>query len=297
MNILPFVFSFLLIFALFSHMLMRDDIALSSSKQKVCSYLEAKQALKCQWEAYVYSLCGKKETPTFPSKQNTPAQKSPLHSYSSPRFEARYTIKWNLLPLIDSSKKDPYLESACARLLEKMYSHTLFWEKAALVRKDLAKELIAAFTQKDRVEELSDLFPQDEVLQKVFYKMLQGSGRYDIEKKRGHPPLKDFFCIDAKSKKSIYLPQASYYALEALLGEALSKQIVQLEEGKWRKTNKKLSISTKELSELLEASDTPLSLKEVKSFTYLSRKEAPPMELVTKTKDLTLKLSTPALDP
>lgn len=294
MNILPLVFSFLLIFSLFSHVLMRNALSFSSSKKNFCEHLIAKQHLRSKWECRKYALYGKKENK--PSPKPTSRPKSPKTSLAKPktshRLDPQYNEKWNLSHLIQSPKPIPYLDSCCEKFLEILYGHTPFWQAAIKQQPDLAKRLIDAFKQKKAVkpEELSTLFPEDPSLQKVFYKMLKGSSLYDLKKKEGYPPLEDFFCLHPKDKKTLRLPQASYYAIEALLGKEIAQHILELEGKKQQTTGRALSITKQEISSLLETVNSPIGMKDLSSLIYFSRGEALSKKLSHKESDIIVQI-------
>ena len=197
-------------------------------KKAICEYIKTKQALYTEWENTKYKKHqGKKPT----RKANLlPKPGSTEIKFSSPRIKKQLAreSKWNLAPLILLEEKQPLLEQATMRLLQELYGHTSFW------REGLEKELISYWEQHKEelssIQQFSDLFPEDLSLQLPFYKMLKGSGSYNLSSHTGYPPLKDIFCVDVEKPTTLYFAYASPFALTALLGKEVTLEILALEE-------------------------------------------------------------------
>ncbi|MBS0627882.1 MAG: hypothetical protein JSS09_06685, partial [Verrucomicrobia bacterium] len=123
-----------------------------------------------------------------------------------------------MAPLISEKKPISYLEEATICFLESLYGHAEFWKKEKIKNPEMAQTLIDCFKKHTIAEKISDLFPEEHSLQPVFYKMLKGSGYYDVASKKGYPPLEDYFRLEKEDTYTLSLPYACFPALEALLG-------------------------------------------------------------------------------
>ena len=234
MNILFLVTSFLLIFSFISASLLKNSLFFSHEKSSYCSYLEGKQKLHDKWERYQYQSYKKNKPPEKKNaQQKTITPKETTYTSHRVRKNLPKLAKWNIAPMLLSEVPCDALETRGAILLEELYGHAPFWLKAKLETPDLAETLIASFKSKKLGKEdltnLSDLFPQEPLLQNVFYKMLKGTSLYDLEKKKGYPPLSEFFTLDVEEKKTLSFPYASFPAIKAFFGEDVAEEIVLLE--------------------------------------------------------------------
>lgn len=252
MNILFLVFGFILIFLFFSATLLKQTIFFSSEQKTCCSYIEAKHKIHDKLERYKYTTYDEKLRKTkTPSKKREKKikQEGSYRSYRlSPTLSSQ--AKWNLAPLIFEQKSISYLEEATICFLESLYGHADFWKKEKNQNPELAQALLDSFKKRNSIEKISDLFPEELSLQPVFYKMLKGSGYYDLTSKQGYPPLEDFFRLEKEDPYTLSLPYACLPALEALLGEVLTAKVLQIEKEKWGKKDGYYNISKKEFIEL-----------------------------------------------
>ena len=67
----------------------------------------------------------------------------------------------------------------------------------------------------------------------ILYKMRLGTARYDLEKKRGYPPMSDFFTVEPHNPKAVFFHYASKPLLQALFGTRIQTLILALEKKKW----------------------------------------------------------------
>ena len=222
MNILFFVMSFLLIFSFCSLSLLKDQGAFTEEKHQFCQHLKGRQKLFNQWSRYQYSL-KKKKTPAVLSKETGSSSRILRKTHSK-------LSKWNLAPLFLEGSEQKAIIKKTALLLQELYGHTEFWQEG------LAEALIEAFMAKkgdcNVLSDICDLFPENPDLQKSFYKMLKGSSLYDLEKKKGYPPLTQFFLLDVEAPEVLYFSYASSPALCAFLGKDLGKEVLAIEEEK-----------------------------------------------------------------
>lgn len=252
MNILFLVFGFLMIFLFFSSTLLKQTIYFSSELKSSCSYMDAKLKIHDKLERYKCKSYQDKTPKTKPSekKEPLPLKKEGVYLSHRLRFNLSSQAKWNLSPFIFSEKPTSHLEEATILFLESLYGHADFWQKAKKQDSDLAKTLLDSFRSKDLVEKMSDLFPEDPFLQSIFYKMLKGSGYYEIASKQGYPPLEDFFRLEKENTYTLSLSYASFPALKALLGEDLTQKVLQIEKEKWEKKGGYYSVTKEEFREL-----------------------------------------------
>ena len=79
---------------------------------------------------------------------------------------------------------------------------------------------------------LTELFPEQEPLKTIYYKMLKGTNTYQSGTEIGHPPLGDYFCIDqSQIKNPISFGAASSLLLHALFGDEIASEILKSEKG------------------------------------------------------------------
>ncbi len=258
----------------------------SSLKSSSSSYLSSKLTLQSKWERYKYQAYLKNQIVSSqdkekkqPSVPKNPSKK--LDIFISHRLKENISSlgKWNLAPLFS---KDPHISrllgELTANLLIELYSHTLFWKQAEKEEPKLAASIVHAFLEnKASPETLSALFPANKSLQPVFYKMLKGSGSYDLLKKEGYPPLGDFFTFHLKENTLTNFPLASYFILKALFQDTVIESILSGEKSKWEKDQYLHSLTKEELRALCQGN--ALSVKgqrfqDIEPFLQFSHKRA-----------------------
>ncbi len=214
--------------------------------------MEAKLKLHDKLERYKYKTYQAKTSKAKSSEKKEPLQVRKQGVYLSHRLRSNLSsqAKWNLAPFIFSEKPTSHLEESTILFLETLYGHTDFWKKGKKQDPDLAQTLLDSFKKKDLAEKMSDLFPEDPFLQVIFYKMLKGSGCYEIASKQGYPPLEEFFRLEKENTYTLSLSYASFPALEALLGEDLTLKVLQTEKEKWEKKGGYYSITKQEFTDL-----------------------------------------------
>jgi hypothetical protein len=158
--------------------------------------------------------------------------------------------KLNLSPLLDGPKDPsfPRLRETTATLLRLLYRHLALEKKYP----EWEYRLIDSWVQKKEVKSFSDLFPEDKELSFLFYQLLKGTHVYDLQQKKGIPPLTDFMRLsDSKNDKAIHFAFSSQILLSSLLGDHIAERIVQEEKKKWEKENKRLTLKKEELEQIL----------------------------------------------
>jgi len=91
----------------------------------------------------------------------------------------------------------------------------------------------------------------------IYYKILRGSGDYDIALQDGYPPLSDFIFIDERERKPIYFNYVSHPILIALLGQDVADRMINLEEEKSKNLGGRRVLTKNEMSNLLMSSKIP----------------------------------------
>ena len=228
MNLLFFTLSFLCLFLFLDSALWKEAVTHHMTEQGLARYIDAKYALYNQLESDRYTQYKKQLTKTLLAKTKTSIhnKEATPTTFVSPRTKATEQTKWNLAPWLTHANED--LSNALYQFLYMLYGHTSFWNDDAI------QKLITAWKQplqdSRAIHQLSDLFPEDPSLHLLFYRLFKGSSIYDLIKKRGYPPLSDFFCILSTQATTLCFTHAHPLALQALLGERLATEIIAQEQ-------------------------------------------------------------------
>jgi hypothetical protein len=274
--------NFLIIFMFLNASVLKNAQFSTFQNASACSYLSSKLKLQNKLERYKYLTYQKKlKKPAAPSQKKETKVSKTVSSFHSHRKKDHTSSlgKWNLAPFLSA---DPYssffLGELTANLITELYGHTPFWKEAEKKIPGLAEELLAEFSsKKGKIETLSDLFPRNESLQKVFYKMLQGSGSYHLESKEGYPPFEEFFTFSAKDKTLTSFPHASSIVLKALFQDKIVETILSLEKDKWEKDHYLHSLTKEELKSICKENSLKASgkrLQDIEPLLKFSHKTA-----------------------
>ncbi len=159
--------------------------------------------------------------------------------------------KWNLTALTSGdSVNTSLLIELTEKLFQTLYGHAAFWKEAEKKIPHFSHRMISSFLEKKDAVLLSDLFPQDLELQPMFYKMLQGSGFYDLAKQKGYPPLKDFCSLITDNSTLTNFPTANILIIKTLFSDEIVQEILLLEKVKWEKDHKAHSLTKEELKQV-----------------------------------------------
>lgn len=285
MNLLPFLLTLILIMALGTSSLLRYALVLSQEQEQIQHYYTQKAQLLDQFERYKYQKAKDKLRP--PRKKNTSTTKKPRSTSSSHRDRTDSDkSKWNLSPMLQ--QEIPYLEEALAHLLYLLYGHTSFWQKEVEIK------LAHAFLQKKQALLLTDLQPEDPSLHYIFYKMLQGSGVYDIDTKKGFPPLEDFLMLAPSQPYILSFPYASTLCLQTFLGEKIATAVLTQEKEQNTQTKHTTSISQETLQALLIKEDLPLPSHLLLQYLSFSFARAPLTKLEKASSHTSIQLRLPS---
>lgn len=260
MNILPLVLGFLLILSFFSSSFLHERIATAWETKALFGHFQADRA-----------ACNKVEQRTYRNQKTGNKRKKEKSASSSRNYVSRREApatnslsKLNLASLKPSSF--PY--EVAASLLRTLYptfkeTHSLDWEYS----------MLNAFIEKAQAgaQTCQELYPDDPDLATLFYKMVKGTKKWDIEKNLGIPPFENFFCLDTKVKTPIHFHFASKPLLIAVFGKSAAQEILEVEQGKWTKDHKHHSLTKQELATLLA---NPSSFAKAEPHLNFSKKQS-----------------------
>ena len=162
-----------------------------------------------------------------------------------------------------------------AEFLRLLYKNCLFAKvpHSEKIEYRLIESMIKKARKLPDLDNLAELYPDDPVLAKIFYKMLKGTNQYD--RNRGIPPLADFISLN-KEKTSAHLSFASPILLEALFGDEIAVQILQEEKKKWEDTNKYYYFSKEDLQAAVMKNPARVpALSSLESYINYSKQRTP----------------------
>ncbi len=228
MNILPFLFSFLVIFALsfnYSSERRQSTLLLHSGIHKL--YASIHQSFSKQQSSDFQRACRVDPPPPFP-KPDPIKQKDPEPKKKSPTYFRKDKCTYEEQKLNLSQFAEPAISSqhfqykAAARLIRLLYQHTSFYYEGLELQ-----VLDTILKRGDR--SLSELFENNPALDAIFYKMLKGTSTYEIGKNKGYPSLLDYCCFQT-SDNHLHYPDLSKPVLQALVGSDLMSLIEKQEQ-------------------------------------------------------------------
>jgi hypothetical protein len=199
---------------------------------------------------------GSKPTPPPPQEQRTPL----CNRYHYPPNKRG---KLSLFPLMKLGKESSSLHETVLTYLSRLYKHTSFYNPQlmsslleALIKK--GKEL----QSKNQPLSFIALYPDEQNLRSLYYKLLRGTQKYSFTgKDQGIPPLTDFFSLEKKREPLINFTFAPIVLLDALFGEKLAEKIHSKESEKASEKEKKKkqlpTLSQVELEALLKEVPPP----------------------------------------
>ena len=224
MNILPLVFTFLIIFSCISLGLFREIKSFFLIETTLESYHRTERVLNNAINQKSYrKIKGEATSSKAPSQH-----KSKSFSFTSKRelFPSLENSKFNLSVLVKHVGEfhlHPLYEPF-AEFLRLLYKKKIFdKEERADVEYFLLEAMLKKAQKSPNTQDLAELFPEDPVLAKIFYKMLQGTNQYT--RTAGIPPLRNFVSLEPESK-AVSLSFASPVLLEAVFGSKIASIIV-----------------------------------------------------------------------
>jgi hypothetical protein len=235
-NILPLVFAFLIIFSCINLTFFREIKSFSLLETTFHSYSHTERVLCNKIAQKKY-----RKIKTDPAPSKKPGEKKIAKGkYQSMRslFPPLENSKFNLSPLIQwegEVKLHPLYEHL-AKLLRLLYQGPIFAKEKSKEKLEylLIDELLKKAKKNKEAASLTEFFPQDPLLQKIYHKMLRGTNQYG--KGEGIPPLEHFLSLD-KAKEVAALCFASPPVLEALFDKEITTEILSLEKKKWEESH------------------------------------------------------------
>lgn len=248
MNILPLIIGFLLVFATIGTHFLRDAQALT----KLDTHLRA--AFKINARLHNTHMRRKYTQIAQVTKKPTKTLSSSFHLYRSRRESDPPTdpLKLSLTPLLDPQLLTPEqhpLYPVAARLIHQIYHTTPLASTTPRWEYTLLDALILSGKNSPKINQLSDLFPDDPTLRMQYYRMLKGTRKYTSSS--GIPPFSDFFTIETTPAEAISFCFASPQLLEAIFNEKIALEIIAAEKLHFEKTGKHLISSREDLDSLL----------------------------------------------
>lgn len=278
MNILPLVIFSLLILSFAASSFFRERQSTYWEERCYSGYMNAERKLRNQVSSALYAKIRKKEEPQAANSKAAPPapEQEGIGSYVNRRERGHLTelSKLNITPLFLQNSSD--LREIAARMIRELYKDAPFFADAKIAK--LEYVLIDTLIETGRANKSSthfkDLFPEDPVLRRIYYKMAKGThGSY--------PPLGEFLALDRNAeRRPVNFSFASIPLLKALFGEAATKNILDEEHQKWLKDGDQHRLAEEELTEILNTSERkPFDYHKIKDFLDFSRKAAPKKNL------------------
>lgn len=236
MNILPLIFTFLIIFSCIAFTFLKEVKSFSLIETVIHGYNRTERALSNAIPRKVY----KKIKEDKAKKADNQPKEKVLKKYSSMRclFPLLETSKFNLGPLIrhqGTLKLHPLYEPL-ANLFRLQYGERVLKKepKAEKLEYRLIDEILKKAQKLQDCENLAELYPEDPTLRRIFYKMLRGTNQYSNA--TGIPPLDSFLSL-TKEEKALSLSFTSPAILEAFFGKEITLELLKVEYSKWMELN------------------------------------------------------------
>lgn len=256
MNILPLICGLLIVFSCLAFTFMKEQRAITLIEKSLLAAARTERAVMNKIQERHF-----RKVKPLPQEKKTPVKEQK----KQPRYETFINLrrifpppekaKLSLSPLFKehADLSENLIYQTALNLLSLLYQSTPIvngqkpgWEKRIL------DEVISKERSLSELDSLSDLFPKDPALKTLYYKMLKGTNDYDVEAKRGVPPLGDFFTIDEDKKgNTVYFSFAPPVLLKALFGESIANAILTAEQQELAQTHKFQWLTKEELQAIL----------------------------------------------
>lgn len=250
MNILPLIFTFLIIFSCISLTFFRDVKSFFLIETTLDGYSRTERTLNNQIVKKAYRKIKGESLAPKPSSQ----RKIKQTTYTSRRtfFPPLDNSKFNLTPLI-KHEGDLHLHplyEKLAEFLRLLYQKTLFDRepKSENIEYRLLEGILKKARKDPDATKMIELVPDDPTLANIYYKMQRGTNQYS--RTEGVPPLSYFLSVQ-KETAAAWLSFASPVLLEALFGSKITEQILQEEQKKWEESTQYYYFSKDDLQSLL----------------------------------------------
>jgi hypothetical protein len=258
-NVLPLVFTFLIIFSCICLTFLKEVKSFSLIETSLDGYNRTQRAVTNAIARNAY-----RKIKADPSKKNASDKtKEASGEYHSRRslFPPVENSKLNLRSLIkqQQERKQHPLYEPLAKLMRLLYQKNVFEKEKSSEKLEyhLIDEMVKKAQKLVELKSLAEICPDDPALRKLYYKILKGTNQYS--RSEGIPPLGNFLSV-CKADKAVSLSFASPPVLEALFGHETSLAILKLEREKWEQSNKYYFFSKEDLEAALLKSPTKASL-------------------------------------
>jgi hypothetical protein len=266
-NILPLIFTFLIIFACLAFTFIKEVKSFFLSETTLNSFYRTERRMNNTIASKAYR---KVKSERIDKKEDGYKKSNPSTYFSRRSFFPPFeNSKFNIGPLIKCEgefKLHPLYEPL-AQMLRLLYKETVF--KTASHAEKIEYRLLEAILTKARknpeAKDLAEICPDDLILCSLYYKLLKGTNQYN--KKKSIPPLGDFVAL-RKEPIAIFFSFASPVLLEALFSREIAEHILKEERNKWRELNKYYYFSKEDLQSLFMKNPS-LSLKYTSLESYL----------------------------
>lgn len=250
MNILPLVFTFLIILSCIAFTFLREVKSIFLVETSLEGFNRTERVVNNTIVKKAYRKIKGETT----SKNNSQNKNNGTGAYVSQRsaFPPREESKFNLGVLIQHQGEPTLhpLYEPLAEFLRQLYKTRLFDRQPhpEKIEYRLIGVLLKKAHDHSAAKTLVELCPDDPDLAKLFYKMLKGTNQYSRD--QGIPPLGDFICI-AQDKTAASLSFASPRLLEALFSPKIAGLILEEEQKKWEELGKHDYFSKEDLQALI----------------------------------------------
>lgn len=251
MNILPFLFAFLLVFQFLFTVLQRDLRSAAEEWNFVRSshFLDRKLLAKEKFRKLPKKKIKNPRSSTEKKKFHPRALREITAGSSSSKLDI------SSLFLFPNNEMASQLQKLLRKILMALYGDALFIHQGD--KKIVCELLIEEFKSIEMPSSLCSLYPRDSSLQAIFYRMLKGTHSYQLDSS-GIAPLEDFFVLSSYPKaKPISFPSASPYLLQILFDKNIADKIVAKERAKSSEAKKPSFLTQSELEDLLAKNHMP----------------------------------------
>lgn len=270
MNILITTFSLLFVLALGSSLFWKETLSSSQVFQASKGFFEARRLAQNKAEQKRFQrwkeLNSSSVVSIHPLQKNRPSRKKPYASHRN-KIPPLEQGRMHLAPLWEIEYRHLF-QPTLERLLTELYGHAPWFDQRKVI--GLIEEL--AKTGQD-FDETSFSEHLDKELYAIWYPMIRGTQIYDIEKKKGYPPLKDYIDFSlAAAKHSCHFPFAPLPTLRAIFGEEITRKILEIEQSKWEENHRNRFCLKKELLPYLRINKQSSQLIDfVETFLHFSQ--------------------------
>lgn len=272
MNILFFVSTLLVILSFIGAASFHHVVSFESEKISFKGHMEGLRRTRNMWQQKLFVDATKAATPKSAAQEKAPKKFKSFSSHRKHTPPSPYS-KLNIAELIFEEAPSPLLRKSTEKLLIDLYGEKPFIKVADLENwpHALLTELIKMGKKKEDIAGLQDLQPEGEPLRTIYYRMLKGSGEYNLQTKQGYPPLSDFISLEKNERKPIYFCFASYPVLKAIFEEEITNGILQKEKEKSLSEGGRRILTKAELQDLLLSTHGPkgnfLEIEDLLSFS------------------------------